>query len=297
MARDLQSRVGNAVQARPAQQGKGIESSIRQMESQFALAMPRGAEAAQLVRDAITVLRQNPKLAECEPQSLMGALMSCAQLGLRPGIGALGHAYILPFWSGKAKRFEAQFIIGYQGMLELANRSNEIEYLTAEMVCENDTFIPDPMTGHHKHEYPARGRRGDVIGYYAVFYRKDSNRGKLVWKSKEDMEDHRDKFATTKTREGKIFGPWVDHFDAMAQKSTIRELFKFMPRSTEMQSALIADESLRLDTTPTADLNEVSRHEQPADVPGELAVDEDGVVPDEDEMAAVYAQEAADNGR
>jgi recombination protein RecT len=305
MARDLQQRVGNAVQQRPAQQGTGIESSIRSMEKQFALAMPKGAEAAQLVRDAITVLRQNPKLGQCEPASLMGALMSCAQLGLRPGIGALGHAYILPFWSGKARRFEAQFIIGYQGMIELANRSKEIDYFTAEMVCENDTFIVDPLGGRHRHEYPAKGRRGEVYGYYAAFYRKGSERAKLVYMSKEDMEDHRDKFATAKTKEGKIFGPWVDHFDAMALKTVIRAVFKFMPRSTEIQSALIADESTRVDANPVADMNEVARHEAPDAIPGELdgtegADQETGELPDgvtQEQMDAVYAQEQADYDR
>lgn len=301
MAKDLQSRVGNAVQQRPAAPGKGIEASIRQMESQFALAMPKGAEAAQLVRDALTVLRQNPKLAECDPQSLMGSLMTCAQLGLRPGIGALGHAYILPFWSSRARKFEAQFIIGYQGMIELANRSREIDYFTAEMVCENDTFIVDPLGGRHRHEYPVRGKRGETYGYYAAFYRKGSDRAKLIYMSVEDMEEHRDKFATTKTKEGKIFGTWVDHFDAMALKTVIRMVFKFMPRSTEIQTALIADESLRIDATPSADLNEVARHEGPnPDYPGELAddVDEDGVIPDDggptdEEKAAVYAAEQA----
>ena len=58
--------------------------------------MPKGVEAAQLVRDALTAVRTNPKLAECEPNSVLGSLMTCAQLGLRPGV--LGHAWLLPFW-------------------------------------------------------------------------------------------------------------------------------------------------------------------------------------------------------
>lgn len=308
MATDLATRVkarSTAVaQKHPEAAGNGPEGAIARMEDQFALAMPRGGEAAQLVRDAIGVVRQTPKLAECHPDSLIGSLMTCAQLGLRPGIGALGQAHILPFFNGKNRRLEAQFIIGYQGMLELGNRSNEIDYLTAEMVCENDFFEPDPMGGRHKHQYPKRGRRGDVIGYYSIFYRKDSSRGKLLYMSKEDMEDHRDKFATAKNKAGKVFGPWVDHFDAMGLKTVVRMNFKYMPKSTTIENALIADESLRIDMDPMADLNRVAvelprnegavqgQFEQADTGTGEIT---QGGTPSDEEMAAIYAAEQQGN--
>lgn len=269
MANDLQTRMRNQVaQQQAPDQPPSTEVVIRSMEAQFKMAMPRGKEAAQLVRDALTVIRQNPKLAECEQSSLLGSLMTCAQLGLRPGIGALGQAYILPFWNGRKRQQEAQFVIGYQGMLDLANRSGEIDYITAETVCRNDEFRPDPMSGRHKHEIPISGGRGDVIGYYCIFFRKGSERGKLLYMSKEDMEAHRDKFATAKNHKtGQIFGPWVDHFDAMALKTVVRQNFKFMPKSTDIENALVADESIRLDTTPTADLVQVSERPNMDDMP------------------------------
>lgn len=297
MANDLATRVRQtnaAVAKHPEAANGGPEAAIVNMESQFALAMPKGGEAAQLVRDAIGVIRQNPKLAQCEPNSVLGSLMTCAQLGLRPGIGALGEAHILPFYNGRTRQMEAQFIIGYQGMLELGNRSNDIDYLTAEKVCENDIFEPDPMGGRHRHSYPKRGRRGDVIGYYSIFYRKGSERGKLLYMSKEDMEDHRDKFATAKKKDKTIFGPWVDHFDAMALKTVIRLNFKYMPKSTQIQNALIADESLRVDVNPIADLSQVA---QPMPIEGDFEHDPaTGEIPAEgapsaEDMAAVYAAE------
>jgi recombination protein RecT len=97
----------------------------------------------------------------------------------------------------------------------------------------------------------------------------------------------------------------VDHFDAMALKTVIRAVFKFMPRSTEIQSALIADESTRVDANPVADMNEVARHEAPDAIPGELdgtegADQKTGELPDgvtQEQMDAVYAQEQADYDR
>ena len=108
------------------------------MEDQFAMAAPRGIEAKQLVRDALTALRQNPELAECDPQSVLGGLMTMAQLGLR--VGVLGHGWLLPFRDWKTKQKKAQLVIGYQGLVELAYRSNKIKSLSARTVHANDHF-------------------------------------------------------------------------------------------------------------------------------------------------------------
>ena len=272
MAHDLANRFNGQMQAQQQAQAPTIQSQIQAMEKQFQMAMPRGLEAAQLVRDALTVVRQTPKLAECEPNSLIGSLMTAAQLGLRPGVGALGHCYILPFYNGRTRRMEAQFILGYQGMLELANRSGDIEYVTAQKVCANDEFRQDPISGKHQHLPPVTGSRGEVMGYYCVFFRKGSERGQMVYMTKEDMEDHRDKFATAK-KNGQVFGPWKDHFDAMALKTVVRQNFKFMPKSTMIENALVADETIRLTAAPMDDLSQVSERpsqqdwqNQPAEV-------------------------------
>jgi recombination protein RecT len=285
MGTDLRNRVqqqGAAVA--PAGQGKSMEQALRDMEPQFQMAMPRGAEAAQLVRDALTVVRQNPKLAECEPASFIGSLMTCAQLGLRPGVGALGHAYILPFWSNRNRRMEAQFILGYQGMIELANRSGKLQSISARPVHANDIFeVEYGLQDKLVHRPVLDGDRGAIRGYYAVF--KLTNGGhNFIYATKAEIEQHRDKFATAKKKDGTIFGPWVDHFDGMALKTVIRELFKYMPRSTQIDSAMIADETLRIDANPTADLAQVS---EPVDtLDGETVdeappgVDGDGVLPE-----------------
>lgn len=272
MASNLAQRVNQQnqqVQQRQPQ-GNTLEQQVKAMESQFKLAMPRGKDAAQLVRDAITVLRQNPKLMDCEPVGFLGALMQCAQLGLRPGIGALGQAHILPFWNSRGRKFEAQFIIGYQGMLDLANRSGEIDYVTAQVVRQHDEFLPDPMTGKHRHTYPVTGSRGEAVGYYCVFYRKDSDRGQMLYMSKEDMEAHRDEHAKARNKQKEIVGPWRDNFDAMALKTTIRLNFKYMPKSTEVENALVADESVRYDLTPQADLVQVSEQPNYGDAPAQI---------------------------
>lgn len=276
MASDLKRRAQGSVERQQNNGDVSIQTKITDMKNQFAMAMPRGGEAAQLVRDALTVVRQTPKLAECEHTSLLGALMTCAQLGLRPGIGALGHAYILPMYNSKARRMDAQLILGYQGMLELANRSGEIEMVVARQVHENDFFELDYGTDTISHK-PAMTGRGKVIGYYAKFYRKGSNRATYEFMSVADAEEHRDKFAMAKTRDGKIVGPWAQHFDAMATKTVVRRLFKWMPRNTTIADALIADDSVRVDMTPTADLTQVAEHTEGEAVEGNVVENSRGI--------------------
>ena len=256
MANGLSQRVaqnasGKAVQAQSG--SKSLENSIRAMEGQFELAMPRGAEAQQLVRDAITVLRQNPKLAQCDQTSFLGSLMTCAQLGLRPGVGPLGQAYILPMWNTKDRRFDATFILGYKGMLDLANRSKDMDMVIAREVHEGDTFDIDYGTNMLSHK-PAFENRGRVWAYYAMFYRKGSSIPTFEFMTRQDAEEHRDKFAMAKNKQGQVVGPWRDHFDAMAKKTTVRKLFTWMPKNTDLADAMVADESIRLDMTPGADL-------------------------------------------
>lgn len=290
MANGLSQRVaqntGSAVAA--PQEGKRLEQSIRAMESQFELAMPRGVEAAQLVRDAITVLRQTPKLAQTDQTSFLGSLMTCAQLGLRPGVGPLGQAYILPMWNSKDRRFDATFILGYKGMLDLANRSKDMDMVIAREVHEGDTFEIDYGKNILSHK-PAFQDRGRVWAYYAIFYRKGSPIPTFEFMTRQDAEAHRDKFAMAKTKDGKVVGPWRDHFDAMAKKTTVRRLFTWMPKNTDLADAMIADETVRVDMAPGADLAHSAQRIEAADPRAVEAAQEDAAAAQDEAPAGVDA--------
>lgn len=253
MARDLANRVAarNPDTATAAPAGT-LEQQIRAMREQYQLAMPKGMEAAQLVRDALTAVRNVPKLAQAHAPSVLGALMTCAQLGLRPNT-PLGLAWVLPFWNARNRRHEAQVIIGYQGYLDLARRSGAVLDVVARTVHENDVFDID--YGLHDnliHKPNLRGDRGEPIGYYAIV--RYANGGHSFWHmTRAEVEAHRDRFAMARTREGKIVGPWVDHFEAMALKSTVRGLARWMPKTVELAVALAADERVRVDLTPDVD--------------------------------------------
>ncbi len=280
MAHNLVDRIERNGQV--ATRNRDIFDEIRCMEEQFQLAMPRGTEAAQLIRDAITAIRATPKLAQCDQMSVLGSLMTCAQLGLRPGV--LGHAWLLPFWDNKAKGYKAQLVVGYQGLVDLAHRSGKIASLIARTVYSNDTFDVDyGLADALVHKPNLRGTRGEPIAYYAIAKFTTGGHAFLVM-TQDEMLEYRQKNATAKTREGKVFGPWVDNFEGMAHKTVVRQLAKWMPKSTDFSRAIEHDGAVRLDLnsdaidhpihveseyiTPVDDVVDVTAH---AEVPNEAA--------------------------
>ncbi|MDF5758563.1 recombination protein RecT [Spongiactinospora sp. TRM90649] len=277
MGRDLASRAEQA-RGQIEQQPQTLGQQIQAMQAQFQLAMPRGAEAGQLVRDAMTCLRTTKDLAKADAASVLGALMTCAQLGLRPGVGALGHAWILPFWDKNAGPERngkpmgghvAQLIIGYQGYAELAYRTGRVLNIAARTVYTNDHFelAYHLSTDDMVHRPYLDGPRGEARLYYAVARLKDDGYAVTDPMTHADMETHRDRFAMAKAKEwvgGKetgrriVVGPWRDHFEAMAHKTMVRRLAKLLPKSTEFAYALAVDEGVRVDITPDVAPDEVT---------------------------------------
>lgn len=250
-----------------------LDQQIQRMEAQFQMAMPRGVEAKQLVRDALTALRMTPKLAEADPKTVLGALMTCSQLGLRPGV--LGHAWVLPFYDSRSRTQKAQLVIGYQGLVELAHRSGKIQSLIARTVYANDEFdVAYGLEDKLVHKPNLSGDRGQPVAYYAVVKLTTGGRAFVVM-TQSDVEAHRDAHAMAKTREGKIVGPWRDNFEAMAHKTCVLKLAKWMPKGTDLAVAIAADESVRVDLTPDHGAESVSHQYSGEEVVDGEVVDED----------------------
>lgn len=258
MANGLAQRARDNAVARNNPDQSTLQGDIRSMQHQFALAMPKGAEAAQLVRDALTALRSTPKLAQCSRESVLGGLMTCAQLGLRPGV--LGHAWLLPFYNKRSRSFDAQLVIGYQGLIELAHRSGKIDSLIARTVHENDHFSVDyGLEDNLVHRPAMTGPRGEPVGYYAIV-KFTSGGHAFLYMTQDEMNAYRDRYAMARAKDGTIVGPWRDQFEGMAHKTCVRQLSKWMPKSTDLAAGLEADNSVRLDLAPDADPVHASEH-------------------------------------
>lgn len=212
---------------------------IRQpnFQKQMALAMPKSMTPDRLTRIVMTECRKTPALLKCAPESFYGAVLQCAALGLEPG-SALGHCYLLPFGNGKDKqgRPNAQLIIGYRGMIDLARRSGQIISLQAWTVHAQDTFNYQlGLDPDIQHVPASTADRGPVTHVYAVAKLKGGGIQFEVM-SRAEIEKVRSTSKAGNT------GPWASHWEEMAKKSVIRRLFKYLPVSIEAVRAVEIDE-------------------------------------------------------
>ncbi len=222
---DLLEKLNAPEQAKPAT----LPMILKQHNARLQTIAPRGFKDVNRFSAALMVqVRANPKLAECNHLSILGAFIKSTQLGLEPGDG-LGHCYFVPF------KNECQLIIGYRGMIELAYRSGKLLSIAARSIYENDHFVYAYGIEDTLEHKPAQGDRGRMIGVYAI--------AKLVGGgvhfevlSLDDIEKAR------KSSKAGTFGPWKDHFEEMAKKTAIRRLFKYLPVGTELTRAVSIDE-------------------------------------------------------
>jgi recombination protein RecT len=257
------------------------------MEEEFARAMPAG-EARQFVRDAMTCLQTIDKLDRCEPRSVLGALMTSAQLGLRPAV--LGHAWPLPFWDRNVQRIgedgkpmvdgrgnpvmgghRAQLVIGYQGYTHLGYESGKVKAVRGAVVYEADDFEFDEGSGLPPiHKRPKLGtQRGQVIGYYAVIETVFGGVIPYVMDVPEVLR-FRDEFAPRgkpdrETGVSPVVGPWRNAvgtrpFDGMSLKTCLRYAFKTAPKSPQLARAEVVDGTVRLDASVLSEPAAVSHH-------------------------------------
>lgn len=199
----------------------------------LASVLPKHLTAERMIRIVLSELRNNQKLAQATPLSFISAVITTSQLGLEPGV--LGKCYFIPYFNGKTRQTDVQYIIGYKGMIELARRSGEIKSVYACEVDEKDQFTYQLGLEPDIHHVPSMERTGNAIAYYAVAHFKDGGYQFDVMSIKE-IEHARN---SSKAKEA---GPWMTHYGEMAKKTVLRRLFKWLPVSIELQTAISLDE-------------------------------------------------------
>lgn len=234
--------------------GTTVEAFFTANKQSMAAMLPKHMDADRMVKIALRALRTTPKLMECTLESLMASVISCSSLGLEPNT-PLGHAYLIPFSKSRKvgnsweKTTDVQVVIGYRGMVDLARRSGEIISISTRVVYENDPFEIEYGLDERLVHKPALGERGRPIGAYAVAKLKG---GGYQWEymTLEDLYDVRNASqgyaaavdSAKKYGSGEVKHPWATNEEEMMRKTPLRRLFKMLPISIELASALTLDE-------------------------------------------------------
>ncbi len=200
--------------------------------------------ANSFMSSVISVANGNPQLRKAEPMSIIGAAMVAATMQLQV-IPTLGQCYIIPYGS------KAQFQVGYLGLLQLCQRSGQFKKILAAPVHEGEYISGDEFD--EDYVFDKKQKKSDkVIGYMAKFELLNGFTKVAYW-DVDKVKAHASKFSQA-YRAG-YGSPWKSDFDAMAQKTVLKSILKFAPKSIEMQNAVTFDQAVV--NTNTADVQDL----------------------------------------
>ena len=235
MANKIQNQVNNQV---ATSEKKTMQTYIKSMEGEIKKALPSVLTPERFTRMVLSAISTNQQLGSCTPSSFLGAMMSAAQLGLEPNT-PLGQAYILPYKNKGV--LEAQFQLGYKGLIDLAYRSGEVEVVQAHIVYENDTFECEYGLTPKLTHVPADSERGIAIKVYAMFKTKSGGYGFEVM-SMDDVREHAKKYSKSF---GSSYSPWATNFEEMAKKTVLKKCLKYAPLKSDFVRGVTQDGTIK----------------------------------------------------
>lgn len=190
-----------------------------------------GNRTPQFVSSIVSLVNAEPNLQKAfyeAPVTILQASLKAATFNL-PIDQNLGYAYIVPFNNTvknsdgtSHKRMEANFIMGWKGMHQLALRTGVYEVINVTDVREGELKSYNRLTEEIEIDFiedEEDREKAKIIGYVG-YYRLINGTKKTIYMTKQQIEKHE-----RKHRKGQWMGKgWRDDFDAMALKTVYRKL-------------------------------------------------------------------------
>jgi len=242
--------------------------SGKAMQQSIINALQDHKKAERFTASIISAVSVNPALQECAPQTIVSSALLGESLGLTPS-PQLGQFYMVPFKDKKNNCTNAQFVLGYKGLIQLALRSGYYKSLNVITIKQGELVKWDPFTEEINlklEEDEDKRNKLPTIGYAAMFEYLNGFRKTIYW-SKEKMLAHADRYSAAFSKDGGKAGNytkvsfadyeagnfpakdawlyssfWYKDFDAMAHKTMLRQLIsKWGIMSIDLQTAFEAD--------------------------------------------------------
>ncbi|MHA1396154.1 MAG: recombinase RecT [Candidatus Heimdallarchaeaceae archaeon] len=202
--------------------------------------LPKGMKKDVLIAAFWNALFKNPQLQQCTPESLLSALLKCAEWGLLPGGD---NVYLIPRRNNRKQGhpIECNAQIGYQGLIELVNRVTDAE-VEAHVVYENDEFNYQLGTDAYLHHKIALKDRGKAVCAYALWKKDDRVDFDII--RMEEIEKRRKMSLSWRKAEqaGTKDSPWHLWPEAMMRKSAVLKMLKMKRKTPELDIAISEEE-------------------------------------------------------
>lgn len=217
----------------------GFSEMLKRYEKSLALLLQSkyGISPEEFYVSAVNAIKETPKLLQCDPRTLFGAILLSAECGLRFNTPEQ-LAFILPY--GKVAKFQ----IGYKGLVEMMYRSPRVSSIYAEVVYEKDTFDYGYGLNPFLNHIPYRQKdRGGIDCVYAVCKLKDAE--PIFTVVEKHILDEIKKFSPNNT-EHSARNNGKDVHDFMEIKAGIKKISKLIPKASiqEVSRAIDYDSKL-----------------------------------------------------
>ncbi len=225
----------------------------------------------------VNAVKKTPLLLQCEPQSVLGAMMASAALGLEPNT-VQQQAFLIPYKQNRkvgdqwVSTYECQFQVGYRGFITLGYRSPYIDSMSAEAIHKGDHFKPMQGSKVFLEYIKSLEERGPLVGAFSHVALKNGRESMCVLPLEEVMkirgrsetfrallakwENASSDGEKRKAQQKLDDTPWVLWEDDMAAKSAIKKHAKGLPIASSdalIAAASIDDKSEILDLKQMAD--------------------------------------------
>jgi len=200
-------------------------------------------KALRFLSGVIAAVQRNPKLLECQPASVVNSFMTMAQLELMPS-DVSGEAFVIPYSNSKKdgnnwiKVMEAQFQLGYQGLVTLMYRAG-CKSIVAEVVREHDKF--SYVNGVITHEPDVfSDDRGKAKGAYCIVTLSTGGVVAKVMSAKEILTIAQS-FSKSFSKDS---SPWHEANDPQLwqwKKTVLKQTAKLVPKNEKLIHAIAAD--------------------------------------------------------
>jgi recombination protein RecT len=213
-----------------------LRQALQARHASIAALIPRHLTPERLFAVAMTAMMRTPLLLECTTVSIMRAIATGAQLGLDvSGVGGMG--YLVPF-KNRRGFYEAQFIAGYQGLIDLARRGGAVISVRAKEVYDKDEVVYEEGAVPILRHKPYVGEdAGPLSAVYAVaHYINGFVQSEVMFKWQVEKVRNRSRAADK--------GPWATDEAMMWRKTAVRRLCKYLPQNPDLARAEMAEDRM-----------------------------------------------------
>lgn len=231
-------------------------------------AAPKSAgDPARLINIAFNMICFDADLLACTQQSLIGGVFEALKLGITLG-GPMQEGWLIPFKVQGTPT--ATLIVGYMGMRNIIDRAGSVIDMHPRAVHNGrykvggdwiekkpdqfDYYFGDQPRVIHRPYNPSPEFAQQLRAVYIIANLRKGGRQMEVLEP-EEIEAHKNRSRAASTNKS----PWTSDYVAMALKTAVRKISKYLPKSNELLSRA-------LDLDDRADRGADPNYEIPAGV-------------------------------